>query len=275
MQQYHIKEDEWTYIQVKDNIELYSQDWLYMVNSLQPSSYNHGYALNDIIMVFADRERRPADVELLQFSEDNLDVVSNLQLNQCPVLQRFLCKTKFPMPMGNGDWGSFRPTIINIDNNSVMIVGSVISDGRTSAVDCSTRVFRGEVTDDKRDVKWAELKPMQKRRAYPIVFKIRDNVYVAGGCSPEGHEVSHCCERYDLNKKEWFKSRYFLPYSLWRASVVVNVDEKFALITGGWSEHSKHSQLGIIVFTEENGFKRLKNSSLRISRSLHKSIQIP
>ena len=61
------------------------------------------------------------------------------------------------------------------------------------------------------------------------------------------------------------------------ASVIVNDDETFAVITGGkkWDGPHEHSSEGIIIFTEDDGFQDFKTCKLQYSRVEHLSIKVP
>ena len=157
-------------------------------------------------------------------------------------------------------------------NKKVMLVGG------KHVGNVSNRIFEGEVTENKRDIRWKELESMNKRRYYHLTFIMHGNIYVAGGSEGENahqENVLSSCERYDLSEEKWFDCQHSLPYPLWRASVVVCADESFALITGGLSETEQLRSDGIIIFTEGQGFRYLNNSLLRISRVQHTSVQLP
>ena len=102
---------------------------------------------------------------------------------------------------------------------------------------------------------------------------MRDSVYMAGGINAR-YNILSSCERYDLNKKEWFSCQKTLPYPLCDAPVVVNPEETFAVITGGVKDAGAISD-EIIIFTEEYGFEVLKNSTLKRKIFNHISILLP
>ena len=86
----------------------------------------------------------------------------------------------------------------------------------------------------------------------------------------EAHEILSCCEVYNLDHKKWNRSYLKLPYSLYDASVVVDSDETFALITGNFSLTSGGSNK-VITFTEQNGFSVFDRFALKIQRFGHVS----
>ena len=174
------------------------------------------------------------------------------------------------------------PTITNVGTNKVILVGGFTVTG----LDASNRVFQGEFTENKKDVTWKELAPMEKKRCLHIAFKLRNNIYVAGGlvsadwqrqCSDAGQW--HCsCEQYNLEENKWSISRYRLPFPLVNASVSVSADKTFAVITGGLSKNKcirrytrivykerviaeADERIGkTIIFTEDKGFQLIDNS---------------
>ena len=148
----------------------------------------------------------------------------------------------------------------------MLVGGDTTNDGITN------RVFEGEITEDNKDVFWKEVESMRKNRHSHLTFKMNDSVYVAGGHS--GLRDVPICERYDLKEHKWHKCEYTLPWDLYFSSVVVSVDESFALITGGTSSHISGRTNSIIIFTENHGFQPLRNSSLQIKRTNHVSIRI-
>ena len=117
---------------------------------------------------------------------------------------------------------------------------------------------------------------MQRRYDY-IIFKMMNSVYVTGGFSATDRPLLSCVY-FDLVLMSWFTSSHSLPYHLSNASVVVASDELFAVITGGKKDPGgpeEQCSNEIIVFTENDGFKVLKNSNLLAKRSSHVSIMIP
>ena len=121
---------------------------------------------------------------------------------------------------------------------------------------------------------------MDRTRYSHITFKLKDNVYVAGGvahasteiyCPSEAGSWRSSCEQYSLKENKWLNCRHRLPHPLVRASVSVSTDESFAVITGGLSakEYYDRKKPGsveveeragdILIFTEDKGFKFLYN----------------
>ena len=116
----------------------------------------------------------------------------------------------------------------------------------------SNRVYQGDFKADTNDVAWTELEPLRKTRGLHITFKMKDNVYVAGGFDNEFEGLS-TCEQFNLLECKWVNCKHSLPYALNSASVVVSADETFAVITGGITGEQFSSR--VIIFTEDTGFE--------------------
>ena len=169
-----------------------------------------------------------------------------------------VCLTRLPVS-ANGD------TITSIGNNKVIFVGSYW-------------VFEGELSTTENDVIWKKLEfPKTPRRCH-MAFKLQDSVYIAGGyeqCEQEFVELSSC-ERYDLSEKTWNDCSHVLPYPLVCASVVVDKEETFAVIIGGYYKHedTHNESRMIIIFTETDGFRVLEGNNLKSPRSsCHTSVR--
>ena len=171
-------------------------------------------------------------------------------------------------------------TITNIEKNKVMVVASFVNGN--NCLSLSNRVFHGEFTDNEKRVTWKEVECMENARFGHIAFKMKGNVYVAGGNGADLKLLSSC-ERYDIKENKWFNSEHSLPYPISGASVSVSADERFSVITGGASQRSGgeqenvsfSSEDGILFFTEKNGFYSLSNSNLQYKREGHVSLRLP
>ena len=133
------------------------------------------------------------------------------------------------------------------------------SDGYEMNANNVNHVYQGHFEQDTNDVVWKPLEPLKKAKTSYIIFKMKDNVYVAGGLDCR-HQVLLCCDRLNLKENTWFSCKHSLPYPLDWASVVVSDDESFAVITGRrkanyvFRKRPCYSD-SIIVFTEKEGFK--------------------
>ena len=117
-----------------------------------------------------------------------------------------------------------------------------------------------------------------------IVFRMKDNVYFAGGLfSPNKVEDERIennktfrFDKYNLNEHRWMKCEHTLHYPLEHASVVVSSDQSCAIFTGGQNNWKKRGKAGdrIIIFEEETGFTLLEEKMLK-RRSNDVSIIMP
>ena len=343
MYQYKPDDDEWKPVKVEDKIGC--------SHSKQSRRENlNGCAINDNLYLFYEYSPR-YDVELLQFKnsetniffkvgkpgdkvttkaiEDSSIVINTSNLNDIspsndnamdcsepvnlPVLERnvvnFNSQINFPHIS--------RPSIINIGSNQVLLLGGEYIHEEDGYLDSrpSELVFLWELTNEGKSVRMKKLENMKKSRQNPIVFKIKNNVYVAGGVGGDmGRTSLHgtvgyrlhdsssgtqlydqrllsCTERFDLVENKWYPCKYSLPKPLHSASVAVNEEENFALITGGVSAYQKETRITtqhnkssfqkklvtecdrIIAFDEVHGFQLLE-SKLHYPRSNHVSIRI-
>ena len=269
--QYKIEEDQWVQFQSNDQ-----------------SGYDRylakGCNINDDLYLTSGGylENR---VELIQLKRDNINGTSNScasnytancnkhafgrlagrwnqqQLRTHGFYTQKVCTTPIPV-----DRVLFH-SITKVYNNKVILVGGEV---KCVVARLSRSVYLGELTDNKTDVSWRELESMKKARKFHIAFKMKHNMYVAGGIDISDKTLS-CCERFDLKKNKWFKCHHLLPYRLYDASVVVSADETFAVITGGYNGGRISDR--IIIFTEQDGFK-LMAVNLLSERFGHISILI-
>ena len=126
-----------------------------------------------------------------------------------------------------------------------------------------------------------------KPRIRPICFRLRDNIYIAGGqtlnesdecmcvgedyyldldqdgiqkcfvrnCNSKNKWTSLlCCDRYNVLQEKYYESVHHLPYSINDVDkIVTSADETFAIIT-------RKNTGTCLVFTEEKGYQELPNS---------------
>ena len=211
------------------------------------------------------------------------------------------CSTLLPVTIQNS-------TLTSIGNNQVMLIECHPQNRTSTTLDKDLKLVKktaktkspvvciGTMVTDQNDegkqnlvdVIWgntAEFKSlfiniysvssMQRRYDY-IVFKMQNSVYVTGGFSAMERPLKSCIY-FDLTLMNWFTSSHSLPYYLSNASVVVDKEEKFAVITGGKKhpgEANEDSSDDIIIFTENDGFQVLKNSILLCKRSSHVSVML-
>ena len=168
--------------------------------------------------------------------------------------------------------------------SSVVCIGTMVTDkndeGKQKLVDViwgNPGEFKSKKLDflQERVPDIYSVSSMQRRYDY-IVFKLQNSVYVTGGFSAMERPLKSCIY-FDLTLMNWFTSSHSLPDYLSNASVVVDKDEKFAVITGGKKhpgEANEDYSNEIIIFTENDGFQVLKNSCLLSRRSSHVSVML-
>jgi len=294
MYQYKPDDDEWNLVHVDDKV-----DGNY--NKQARRENINGCAINDNLYMFYEYSPR-YDVELLQFKNSETNIIlnvgkphelnsngkdnsrtliqnTNLSLLQTDINNMDCTEEEEPstLPILERNVVNFnlqinfphisRPSIINIGNNQVLLLGGEYIHEEDGYLDSrpSELVFLWELTNEGKSVRMKKLKNMKKSRQNAIVFKIKNNVYVAGGVGGDmgrtqlngtvGYRVHDdtsgntlydqrllsCTERFDLTENKWYPCKYSLPKPLHSASVAVSVDESFALITGGVSSYQKET----------------------------------
>ena len=158
-------------------------------------------------------------------------------------------------------------TMTYLGKGKVMLIGGVNLKRGDDVY--SKNVFLGEITNDQDDVKWMELETLIKCRYGHIAFKLGNDVIAAGGCNRFKKHKS--CEIYDLRHGEWKLSKHSLPIGLSNASVVVDSQERFAVITGGETDNYKTSNR-IFLYTKINGFIEYQHCKLSTGRKGHISL---
>ena len=289
MYQYKPDDDEWKAVPVDEDNKLIQN-----YNKQSRRENINGCAVNDNLYLFYEYSPR-YDVELLQFKNSDTDLIfkvnksssefrnrienscsrienkantdNNLtddetmdctEMSNLPILERNVVnfKTNFPHIS--------RPSIINIGNNQVLLLGGEYIHEEDGYLDSrpSELVYIWELTNEGKSVRMKKIENMKKSRQNAIVFKIKNNVYVTGGIGGDmgrthlhgtvGYRVhgtsgNHlydqrilsCTERFDLTENKWYPCEYSLPKPLHSASVAVSANESFALITGGVSSYQK------------------------------------
>ena len=116
---------------------------------------------------------------------------------------------------------------------------------------------------------------MKQPRQWPIVFKMKDSVYVVGGRNHIGFNNQmryvEICERFDLVNQKWVECAYKLPISYSHCDVyinsyfhaaVVNDDETIAVFVPTMYNDLPVHMRYILIFMENIGFFTLGDSSL-------------
>lgn len=181
--------------------------------------------------------------------------------------------SKVPVSLNDGTpaqiWGH---SITFVRNNTFMIIGGRALSQRPYRRETTRCVLKGEISEDAADVKWKKLTSLLNDRFGHFSFKIKNHVYVAGGAE-YGTEDILCCEVYDIDKDSWSVSKHYLPYHLYKASVIVDKEETYALIIGGLKRTAEASEK-VILFTEEKGFELINDFSMHHKRYGHVSLSL-
>ena len=176
--------------------------------------------------------------------------------------------SKVPVSLNDGTpaqiWGH---SITFVRKNTFMIIGGRALSQRPYRRETTRCVLSGEILEETMDIKWKKLTSLLNDRFGHFSFKLKNHVYVAGGAE-YGTEDILCCEVYDIDKDSWSISQHCLPYHLYKAAVIVNEDETYALIIGGLKRTAEASEK-VILFTEGNGFEVFNKFSLHHKRYGH------
>ena len=173
------------------------------------------------------------------------------------------CSTKLPLRIEDH-------TVIRLQDKMVMLIG-----GYSMGYQESKRTFLGIITEDRQDVNWTELAPMEHARAGHICFKMGEYVFVAGGVN--GIKRLTCCEKYDVKNNKWEPIQFSLPYPIKHASALVNAEETSAFITGGLISGNAASgrksvkwypSNRVVIYENDKGFQ-IHKDTLRIKRERH------
>ena len=172
-------------------------------------------------------------------------------------------------------------TITALEENKVVVVGGLARNGISS-----NGVYEGILATDRKSVTWIELDSLAEGRHNHLTFKMKRNILVAGGVQnsiASGVKYLLSCERYDPNAHEWNTSTHQLPFPVTNASVLVDEEENFALITGGYHRSISHGHFqmqprnknnNVIIYTEKDGFVIFNNCPLEKLNKPHIAVRI-
>ena len=193
------------------------------------------------------------------------------------VCHQVFCPTPIPKTLNSCE-------VSSAGKNKVIIVGETQQN--------EAKAFIGELNRKQNDFQWKDISKNKISRNGHLMFKMGDYVYVMGGETYVNDPANFglpvctklkCCEVYDLKKQRWFHCKYCLPFALSHASVVVEENEEFAVITGGLRDNTNNKftwkKIGdlsdiVIMFTENMGFKVLDGFKLNKKRWMHVSIRL-
>ena len=135
----------------------------------------------------------------------------------------------------------------------------------------SRRVYRIYLSRSEKEdeLNWIcdRVDSMKQPRQWPIVFKMKDSVYVVGGRNHIGlnnqmRDVD-ICERFDLVNQKWVECAYKLPIShsycrgylnSYFHAAVVNDDETIAVFVPTMNHHLPVQMRYVFIFMENIGF---------------------
>ena len=157
-------------------------------------------------------------------------------------------------------------TLTKVANNKVIITGY---DNYSSLCECRRAgkrearlvsqdlIWLGTITNSETDIVWKKNEPkLKNERRHPICFKLKDNLYLAGGFDCN-QQIRHCCERYNLTECKYYQTDYVVPDDIYFFNryhcicIIINEEESIATIVIGKNEGR------IILFTENGGFKEV------------------
>ena len=178
--------------------------------------------------------------------------------------------------------------LVQAHENKVMLVGGFYRHYSSHTVDMyNQKLWEGAVADETENLifRAVDLNHVQPR-VYPMCFRLRDNVYIAGGeiyhlndncidgctCINHGYykrdeALWHhlCCDRYDVKERKYYRTDYRLPFSCHGFSHVTT-DEKqtFCIIkpSTNWSRKSGKENI-FLVFSEDHGFEELHSETVK------------
>jgi hypothetical protein len=221
-----------------------------------------------------NNNRRNKQVQLLKFQRESDQYLTNIK-----------CPTLLPISLDRSH------VLTSIGKNQIVLLGGNYPTGYDHPL--ARCVFQGSLSCTNDDIIWKRMEPLKLPRISPLVFKMNDMIYVAGGVNQQGSLI-RSCERYDMSTRTWEVCKHSLPFNadVKRASVVVSSDELLAIIIGckdipnppgESSSREKHIPRSngltgheLIVFCETKGFSMIdKNefsTKIRFCSKRHISI---
>lgn len=176
-------------------------------------------------------------------------------------------------------------TLTKVSDNKVMIVGGVITGkkGQNKAVNPyyqedyesvgSNFLWQGIITNSRTSIDWRKIGiGLNKIRLMSICFKLKDNLYIAGGVDIK-YRQRYCCDRYNLTESKYYSTDYVIPddIALYNGAspncrIIINEEESIATIVT-ISEN-------VVSFTENGGFKEVVGYSWIMSEKKEDEKQI-
>ena len=159
-------------------------------------------------------------------------------------------------------------TMTFLEDNRAIVVGG-LPESRLS----SNLVYMGHLKNNSTEFSWIELESLKDARHEHFAFKMGRHIIIGGGDQNSkytGANYIQSCERYDLDTGHWEIMSHRLPFPLIKASVVVDREEKFAIITGGNQGTLTNGHFlmlpgmrnKMLIYTEEKGFVKYNHPAL-------------
>ena len=105
-----------------------------------------------------------------------------------------------------------------------------------------------------------------------ICFKLKDNLYIAGGLDIK-YRQRYCCDRYNLTESKYYYTDYVIPDNIAlyngdcpNCCIIINKEESIATIITIWEN--------VVSFTENGGFKEVVGYSWIMSEKKEDDKQI-
>ena len=105
-----------------------------------------------------------------------------------------------------------------------------------------------------------------------ICFKLKDNLYIAGGFDIK-YRQRYCCDRYNLTESKYYYTDYVIPDNIalyngdyYNCRTIINAEESIATIITQTEN--------VVSFTENGGFKEVVDYSWTMSEKKENEKQI-
>ena len=164
-------------------------------------------------------------------------------------------------------------TLTRVAHDKIMLIGGLRLYNVATTDRFNRFLWQGTITNIESDqidvdrgnrrIEWEQIEvEIPKVRLWPICFKLKDNLYIAGGeedisafndeHSSHGSSELVVCDQYNLQERKYYRSEHVLPYPAHSGSITnisTDSDESFAIFV--------HNNGQIIIFTEDRGFEHV------------------
>jgi hypothetical protein len=170
-------------------------------------------------------------------------------------------------------------SLVQVQENKTMLIGGLKKQFSLTLDMYNQKLWEGVVEDGKENLifRAVDLNHVQPR-VYPMCFRFRDNVYIAGGeiyhlndncidcctCVKHGYSKTDealwhhlCCDRYHVKERKYYRTDYRLPFFCHRFShVATDEKESFCIIKPSTNCFRKTGKDNLfLVFSEDHGFE--------------------